>query len=149
MPQSITQDTKTSPFTQAETVTPVATESKAPTTALPLQPKPDGLRPRLGRWPVPGDVRLAATLSDRMAVYKAARAIHRSPAFVTDFINHGLLRAFRIGGTLDRPRLAVNLSELLAVIDRETVYVPPAMVGRRMPRPRVDKTALHPLAAAI
>ena len=89
------------------------------------------------------------TLQDRMAVYKAAAAIHRSPAFVMDFINHGLLRAFRIGGTLDRPRLAVDLSELLAIIDRETLYVPPAMVGRRMPRPRLEKRALHPLAAAI
>jgi hypothetical protein len=84
-----------------------------------------------------------------MAVYQAAAAIHRSPAFVMDLVNSGLLRAFRIGGPVNRPWLAVNLSELLAVVDRETLYVPPAMVGRRMPRPRVNKSALHPLAAAL
>jgi hypothetical protein len=84
-----------------------------------------------------------------MTVYKAARAIHRSPAFVKSFIDTGLLKAYRKGGPVKRPWLAVNLSELLAVIDRETLYVPPAMIGRRAPKPRVDKSQLHPLAAAI
>ena len=88
-------------------------------------------------------------MEDRVAVYKAARAVHRSPAFVMQFINDGLLKAYRRGGTAKHPWLAVDLSELLAVIDRETLYVPPAMVGRHSPKPRVNKTALHPLAAAI
>lgn len=34
---------------------------------------------------------------------------------------------------MNRPWLAVDLSELLAVIDRETVYIPPAMFWRRAP----------------
>ena len=84
-----------------------------------------------------------------MAVYKAAAAIHRSPAFVMNLVNIGLLRAYRKGGPVNRPWLAVNLSELLAVVDRETLYVPPALVGRKMPRPRVDRTALHPVAAMM
>jgi hypothetical protein len=84
-----------------------------------------------------------------MAVYQAAKAVHRSPAYVMAFINAGLLRAYRRGGPVDRPWLAVNLSELLAVIDRETLYVPPAMVGRRAPKPRLKKSELHPLAAVM
>ena len=90
-----------------------------------------------------------AIASDRMAIYKAAKAIHRSPAFVMDLVNAGLLKAYRRGGPVDRPWLAVDLSELLAVVNRETLYVPPALEGRRAPRPRVDRNALHPLAAAI
>jgi len=84
-----------------------------------------------------------------MAVFKAARMVHRSPAFVMSFINAGLLKAYRRGGPVNRPWLAVDLSELLAVIDGETLYVPPAMVGRKAPKPRVNPQALHPLAAAI
>lgn len=90
-----------------------------------------------------------AIIEDRMAVFKAARAVHRSPAFVMKFINDGLLKAYRRGGPANRPWLAVDLSDLLAVIDRETLYVPPAMIGRRPPKARINKTALHPLAAAI
>ena len=90
-----------------------------------------------------------AAIRDRMAVYKAAAAIHRSPAFVMSFINSGLLKAYRCGGPVNRPWLAVNLSELLAVVDRETLYVPSAMLGRRMPRPRVNKAALHPISLAM
>jgi hypothetical protein len=88
-------------------------------------------------------------VQDRIAVFKAARVVHRSPAFVMSFINSGLLKAYRRGGPVNRPWLAVDLSELLAVIDRETLYVPPAMVGRRAPRPRPTRRELHPLAAAI
>lgn len=104
-------------------------------------------RPLGGRLGALRDARAIA--SDRLAIYKAAKAIHRSPAYVMDLVNAGLLKAYRRGGPVDRPWLAVDLSELLAVIDRETLYVPPALEGRRLPRPRVDKNALHPLAAAI
>jgi len=84
-----------------------------------------------------------------MPVHKAAKAVHRSPAFVRSFIDSGLVKAYRKGGPVNRPWLAVDLSELLAVIDRETLYVPPAMVGRRAPKRRVSKSELHPLAAAL
>lgn len=84
-----------------------------------------------------------------MMVYKAARAIHRSPAFVKEYIDAGLVKAYRRGGRHDRPRLAVDLSELLAVIDQETLYVPPAAKVRRESRRRVKVAELHPLAAAI
>lgn len=84
-----------------------------------------------------------------MAVSKAARAVHRSPAFVMEFIQAGLVKAYRTGGPVNRPWLAVDLSELLTVIDRETLYVPLALVGRKRPPPRVDRSKLHPLAAAM
>jgi hypothetical protein len=129
MPQSISQDTKTNP------ITPALTAASAGFNA----PTPSNSSGHFGN----------AAVEDRMTVYKAARAVHRSPAFVKSFIDAGLLRASRKGGPVKRPWLAVNLSELLAVIDRETLYVPPAMIGRRAPRPRVNKLELHPLAAAI
>jgi hypothetical protein len=90
-----------------------------------------------------------AVLADRVAIYKAARAVHRSPAFVLSLVNSGLLKAYRRGGPVKRPWLAVDLSELLAVIDRETLYVPPAMIGRRALKPRISKADLHPMAAAM
>lgn len=129
MSQSIPQDQTNSPFTPAPTA--AFADFGALTSSSPSR--------RLG----------TAAVEDRVAVHKAARVVHRSPAFVMSFINSGLLKAYRLGGPVNRPWLAVNLSELLAVIDRETLYVPPALVGRRLPRPRVDKTALHPLAAAL
>jgi hypothetical protein len=129
MPQSITQDTKISPITQA----PIAATAKVD---APNQSSPSD---RLG----------TAAVRDRMAVYQAAKAVHRSPAYVLAFINAGLLKAYRRGGPVDRPWLAVNLSELLAAIDRETLYVPPTLVGRRAPKPRAKLADLHPLAAAL
>lgn len=150
MPQSIQTDTKTNLITPTPAAENIAADSGVSTPATSENTRlRHGLRGRLGDGDASSPSAAMLTLQDRMAVFRAAKAIHRTPAFVMDFINHGLLRAFRIGGTLDRPRLAVNLSELLAVIDRETLYVPPAMVGRWMPRPRVNKAELHPLAAAI
>jgi hypothetical protein len=143
MLQSISQHTKNSPSTPTSAAENLATESGIST----ITRESRSLRGRLGDGDAPSPAMKVAM--DRMAVYKAAAAIHRSPAFVMDLINHGLLRAFRTGGPVNRPWLAVSLSELLAMVDRETLYVPPAMVGRGMPRPRVEKTALHPLAAAI
>ena len=153
MPQSIPHHTKNSPVTPTPATENIVMESGVSTPASPTETgERHSLRGRLGERDAstpktPSPAMLA--ILDRMAVYKAAKTIHRSPAFIMDLVNHGLLRAFRIGGTVDHPRLAVNLSELLAVMDRETLYVPPAMAGRRMPRPRVDRSALHPLVAAI
>lgn len=97
----------------------------------------------------PVSARSSAISVDRVPIYKAAKAVHRSPAFVMEFVNSGLLRAWRTGGSATRPWLTVNLSELLAVIDRETLYVPPALKYRRQPKPRPTRAELHPLAAAI
>jgi len=88
-------------------------------------------------------------LANRIAIYKAAAAIHRSPAYINSMINEGLIKAYRIGGSVNKPWLVVDLSELLAVMDRETLYVPPAQIGRRAPRPRINRAALHPFAASL
>jgi hypothetical protein len=129
MPQCISQDTKNNPLTPVPTAASAGIGTPAPST----------LSDQFGTNPV----------TRRLAVYKAAKAVRHSPAFVMKFINEGLLKAYRRGGPVNKPWLEVDLSELLAVIDQETLYVPPAMVGRKMPAPRVKKHELHPLAAAL
>lgn len=107
------------------------------------------LRMRLGCSAGPSQVQATGDTPNRIAIYKAAATVRRSPAFVMDLVNRGLVKAYRRGGPINRPWLAVDVSELLAVIDRETLYVPPAMMGRRVPAIRQKKSGLHPLAMAI
>lgn len=90
-----------------------------------------------------------AALNNRLAVYKAAAAVHRSPAFVMDLINRGLLKAYRRGGPINKPWLTVDLTELLAVMDQETLYVPPAASTPRPRRLKAETEKLHPLAAML
>lgn len=139
MPQSIPQDKNPTQNTPAPAV---VTFTIAGATTLPFAPT----RNRLGETSLNPEI--AAVINDRMAIYKAAKAIHKSPAYVMEFVNRGLVKAYRLGGSPERPRLAVDLSELLAVIDRETLYVPPAMLGRK-PIRRLERSPLHRLAAAI
>lgn len=89
-------------------------------------------------------------LANRIAITKAAAAIHRSPAFIMTMINEGTIKAYRIGGSAKKPWLVVDLFELLEAMDRETVYVPPVQIRRRtMMRARPIGKPLHPAAASI
>ena len=142
MPQSIPQGTKNT----RNIATPGGIHVTVPgVSTLPFTPT----RQHLGRSGIGPDSPHFLALNDRLSVLRAARTIHKSPAYVMDFVNRGLLKAYKTGGSVERPRLAVDLSDLLAVIDQETLYVPPALVGRRLPRPRQIGKLLHPLAAAF
>lgn len=87
--------------------------------------------------------------SDRMTLSDAAKAVGKRPAFVRDLIDRNKCRAWEDGGKI-RKRLLVNLDELKAAIDRETIYVPPRLKPgekppRRGRRPTPSSSSIDPL----
>lgn len=126
-------------------------EKRSPITPAAAQPVAISARVRRLREQLGEQVPQATVekLAGRMAITKAAAAIHRSPGYVMDMVNAGLVKAYRIGGSLNRPWLAVDLSELLAAIDRESLYVPPPLKMRRPMRRRIEYEKLDTFAASI
>lgn len=84
-------------------------------------------------------------------IRQAAREAHKSRRYVRDLIERGEITAFKSGGRDDAPRLRVKLSELLAAIERDSIYVPPALrqPGMRQGRSAKRTGTLHPAALGM
>jgi hypothetical protein len=57
------------------------------------------------------------------------------------------VRAFRMGGSDEAPRLRVYVSELLAAIEADAIWLPPSL--KKRPVRRLPSRQLHPAAAAM
>jgi hypothetical protein len=67
-----------------------------------------------------------------------------------DYIDSGLVRAFRMGGNSAQPRLRVYLHELQKAIEENQLYIPPNMDRRNMEKVKRAKTSeLHPSLVAV
>jgi excisionase family DNA binding protein len=63
----------------------------------------------------------------RISVRAAGKLVGVSRSRVREWIEQGKLAAYRTGGSDDAPHLEVDVKQLHAVADRETLYLPKAM----------------------
>lgn len=86
-------------------------------------------------------------MSDKTPIRQAAKAVHKSRAYVRKLIDTGDVAAYRTGGTDEAPWLSVDLDELRRVVDRLSIYVPPIAPPQRRKLARSGQ--LHPAVAGM
>lgn len=88
---------------------------------------------------------MVSEMRKKLSLRHAAKAVHRSRGYIRSLIDERKVRVFKIGGTDKRPWLAVYLDELIAAIEKDSVWVPPPAETRRKHSSSSD---LHPLVSS-
>jgi hypothetical protein len=88
---------------------------------------------------------MVTPLDKKLSLRHAAKAVHRSRRYIRSLIDTGKVKAYKIGGSDRNPWLAVYLDELEEAIRKDSVYVPPALAGRKV---RASPGDLHPLVSS-
>jgi hypothetical protein len=82
----------------------------------------------------------------------AAKAVRKSERYIRKhYVDTLKVKAFRMGGTDEHPRLRIYVEDLIAAIERDAVYLPPGFKSQEQAtkRRRAHSAELHPAAAAM
>lgn len=85
-------------------------------------------------------------------IREAAKVVRKSESYVREhYIDTLKVKAYRLGGTDEHPRLRIYVEDLIAAIERDAVWLPPGIKSQEQAtkRRRSYSAQLHPAAAAM